>query len=74
MAVLNRNASNLHDCTLYVTLYPDNDCAKSIIQSKMKGVVYWQKKTEEDNPTKAAERMLEWSEINVRFVLATDLY
>jgi len=66
MAVLNRNASSLKDCTLYVTLYPDNDCAKSIIQSKMKSVVYWQQK-KNHHPTEAAKRMLEWSKIPVRF-------
>ena len=70
MAVLNRNAASLKDCTVYVTLYPDNDCAKSIIQSKIKTVVYWLEKKPQDvdNPTKAAKRMLEWSQTNVRSV------
>jgi len=68
MAVLNRNAANLKNCTLYVTLYPDNDCAKSIIQSKIKSVVYWKEKREEDNPTKAAQLMFKWSQMNLRFV------
>lgn len=43
-AILNRNAANLKDCTLYVTLFPCNECAKAIIQSGIKRVVYYSNK------------------------------
>ena len=38
-AILNCN-TDLHGCTLYVTLFPCNECAKAIIQSGIKRVVY----------------------------------
>lgn len=43
-AILNRNAASLAGCTLYVTLYPCNECAKAIIQSGIKRVVYYDNK------------------------------
>ncbi|MDE5584214.1 MAG: dCMP deaminase family protein [Ruminococcus sp.] len=39
-AILNRNSASLDGCTLYVTLFPCNECAKAIIQSGIKKVVY----------------------------------
>ncbi|MBR3630719.1 MAG: dCMP deaminase family protein, partial [Oscillospiraceae bacterium] len=38
-AILNSTAS-LRGCTLYVTLFPCNECAKAIIQSGIRRVVY----------------------------------
>ena len=67
MAVLYRNQANLEGCSIYLTLYPDNDCAKSIIQAKMKIVVYWKDKPCVDNATRAAQSMIRWSGISVRF-------
>ncbi len=42
-AILN-NKSDLEDCILYVTLFPCNECAKVIIQSGIKEVVYLEDK------------------------------
>jgi len=39
-AILNSTRENLKDCTIYVALFPCNECAKSIIQSGIKKVVY----------------------------------
>lgn len=39
-AILNCKGVKLDDTTLYVTLFPCNECAKSIIQSGIKKVVY----------------------------------
>ena len=39
-AILNRPDVSLRDCTLYVTLFPCNECAKAIIQSGIRHVVY----------------------------------
>lgn len=38
-AILNARQS-VEDCTLYVTLFPCNECAKAIIQSGIKKVIY----------------------------------
>ncbi|MCM1506310.1 MAG: dCMP deaminase family protein [Ruminococcus flavefaciens] len=43
-AILNRNSADLKGCTLYVTLFPCNECAKAIIQSGIKRVVYYSNK------------------------------
>ena len=74
MAVLYRNQANLEGCSIYLTLYPDNDCAKSIIQAKMKIVVYWKDKSCVDNATRAAQSMIRWSGISVRFAPARLLF
>ncbi|KJE97002.1 deoxycytidylate deaminase [Capsaspora owczarzaki ATCC 30864] len=39
-AVLNKNASDVKGCTIYVALFPCNECAKIIIQSGIKEVIY----------------------------------
>ncbi len=39
-AILNATTQNLKGCTIYVALFPCNECAKSIIQSGIKKVVY----------------------------------
>ena len=39
-AILNNKGSNLEGSTLYVDLFPCNECAKAIIQSGIKEIVY----------------------------------
>ena len=39
-AILNSHRNDLEGTTLYVTLFPCNECAKAIIQSGIKKVVY----------------------------------
>jgi dCMP deaminase len=41
-AILNKGSSNVKDATLYVALFPCNECAKMIIQAGIKEVVYLQ--------------------------------
>lgn len=43
-AILNSNQMSLKDCTLYVTLFPCNECAKAVIQSGIKKVIYYDDK------------------------------
>lgn len=43
-AILNSNQMSLKDCTLYVTLFPCNECAKAVIQAGIKKVVYYDDK------------------------------
>ncbi len=43
-AILNSSFGSLSGCTLYVTLFPCNECAKAIIQSGIKRVVYYSNK------------------------------
>ena len=39
-AIMNKNSQSLHGATVYVTMYPCNECAKLIIQSGIREVVY----------------------------------
>lgn len=55
-AILNCN-TDLHGCTLYVTLFPCNECAKAIIQSGIKRVIYLDNKYEGTDSIRASEMM-----------------
>ena len=46
-------------CTLYVSLFPCNECAKAIIQSGIRRIVYESDKYADTDSTKASRRMLE---------------
>ncbi|KAK9718234.1 Cytidine and deoxycytidylate deaminase zinc-binding region [Popillia japonica] len=57
-AILNKNAASVKNCTMYVALFPCNECAKQIIQSGIKKVVYVSDKHGHKNSTIASKRML----------------
>lgn len=65
-AILNRNAGSLKDCRLYVTLYPCNECAKAIIQSGIKEVIYCDNKYSDTDSTKAAMMMFRHAGVETR--------
>ena len=56
-AILN-SIKNLHGCVLYVSLFPCNECAKAIIQSGIRKIVYESDKYADSDTTKASKRML----------------
>ncbi|KAF8367004.1 hypothetical protein PRIPAC_84833, partial [Pristionchus pacificus] len=39
-AVMNKNCVDLEGCRLYTTLFPCNECAKIVVQSRVKEVIY----------------------------------
>eukprot|EP01084_Bolivina_argentea_P315504 546610_1 len=39
-AILNKNSADCNQCIIYVSMFPCNECAKIIIQSGIKSVVY----------------------------------
>ena len=67
-AILNtRNGTSaLRGCTLYVTLFPCNECTKAIIQTGIKEVVYISNKYADTTGIKASARMLQLAGIKVR--------
>ena len=65
-AILNRNAGSLKGCRLYVTLYPCNECAKAIIQSGIKEVIYCDNKYAGADNTKAAMMMFHHAGVETR--------
>ena len=58
-AILNCNGKSLKDAKIYVALFPCNECAKAIIQSGIREVVYLSDKYASTAATLASKRMLE---------------
>ncbi|CAL1683539.1 unnamed protein product [Lasius platythorax] len=65
-AVLNKNSSDVKDCTIYVALFPCNECAKVIIQSGIKTVIYMSDKNAHKVETIAAKKMFDAADIKYR--------
>jgi len=57
-AILNAGGRNLNGAKIYVDLFPCNECAKAIIQSGIKEVVYLYDKYADTPATIASKRML----------------
>ncbi len=57
-AILNSPRS-VSGCTIYVSLFPCNECAKAIIQSGIKRIVYESDKYAQTETTQASKKMLE---------------
>ncbi len=64
-AILNSTVS-LKNATLYVTLFPCNECVKLIIQSGIKEIVYMEEKYSGTESDIAAKRMLDAAQIKIR--------
>lgn len=64
-AILNAT-QNLKDCTLYVTLFPCNECTKIIIQSGIKELIYVSNKDEGKDFQIASKLMLEKANVTLR--------
>ena len=64
-AVYNANNST-KNCKLYCTLFPCNECAKTIIQNGIKEVVYESDKYADTPVVKASKKMFELSGVKTR--------
>ena len=64
-AILNATTS-LKDCVLYVTLFPCNECMKSIIQSGIKEIVYEDNKYEGVDFDLASKKMQQAANVKIR--------
>ena len=58
-AILNAHGKSLIGTKIYVALFPCNECAKAIIQSGIREVIYLSNKYSDTDSTKASKRMLE---------------
>ena len=65
-AILNCHGRSLEGATIYVALFPCNECAKAIIQSGIKEVVYLSDKYAHTPATKASRRMLTSAGVKLR--------
>ncbi|CAK6962830.1 deoxycytidylate deaminase-like [Scomber scombrus] len=58
-AIMNKNSADVKGCTIYVTLFPCNECAKLIIQGGIKAVVYLSDRYKDRYSTKVSKKMLD---------------
>lgn len=65
-AILNASGKSLRNARLYVDLFPCNECAKAIIQSGIREVIYLSDKYAETPATLASKRMLRSAGVTVR--------
>lgn len=65
-AILNCAVGSVRDCTVYTTLFPCNECAKAIIQSGIKEVVYMEDKYSSSDSVLASKRMFDTAGVKYR--------
>ena len=58
-AILNCHTASVKGCSVYVTLFPCNECAKAIIQSGIKEIVYAEDKYADTDGVKASKIMFD---------------
>jgi dCMP deaminase len=67
-AILNKNSFDVSGCKMYVALFPCNECAKLIIQSGIREIVYVSDKHHHKDEMKASRRLLEMAKVQWRSV------
>lgn len=65
-AILNSISRDLQGCSIYVALFPCNECAKAIIQSGIREVVYLSDKYAHTDIVKASKLMFAQAGVSLR--------
>jgi dCMP deaminase len=65
-AILNSISRDLSGCSIYVALFPCNECAKAIIQSGIREIIYLSDKYAETDIVKASKMMLDQAGVQYR--------
>ena len=65
-AILNSAGGNVRGCTVYTTLFPCNECAKAIIQSGIKEIIYKSDKYNGTDGNIVAKKMLDYCGVKYR--------
>ena len=65
-AILNSISRDLSGCSLYVVLFPCNECAKAIIQSGIKAVYYKDNKYADSAEVKASMKMFDMAGVSYK--------
>ena len=65
-AILNSPHNDLHGARMYVTLFPCNECAKAIIQSGIKELIYLSDKYHDSHASIASRRMFNMTGVKYR--------
>ena len=67
-AILNKNSADVKGCTLYVALFPCNECAKLIIQSGIQTILYASDKYHDKEEMIASRKLLDMAGVQYRLV------
>lgn len=70
-AILNADIGTLRGTTVYVTLFPCNECTKAIIQTGIAEVIYLDDKYHDTESTVASRRMLDMAGVKYRQYVPT---
>ncbi len=70
-AILNSSTGSVKNSKIYVTLFPCNECAKAIIQSGIKEVVYMEDKYADSEEVIASKRMFDMAGVKYIKYLTT---
>ena len=65
-AILNYTGTTLKNSRIYVALFPCNECAKAIIQSGIKEVIYKEDKYADTDAIKISKKMLKMGGVKIR--------
>jgi dCMP deaminase len=69
-AILNSDRPNLRNCSIYIALFPCNECAKAIIQSGIREVVYLSDKYAHTEAIKASKMMFQQAGVATRQLIS----
>ncbi|CAM9539002.1 unnamed protein product [Sphacelaria rigidula] len=70
-AILNKNSADVKGCSIYVALFPCNECAKLIIQSGIAEVVYLSDKYHHTKSMAASRKLFDLSGVKCRQYVPT---
>lgn len=65
-AIVNKNAADVKGCKMYVVLFPCNECAKLIIQSGIKEIIYLSDKKADKIETRASKKLFKTIGVDYR--------
>jgi dCMP deaminase len=65
-AILNSISRDLSGCSIYVALFPCNECAKAIVQAGISEVVYLDDKYADTDSVKASKQIFGYSGVSLR--------
>ncbi|XP_052608243.1 deoxycytidylate deaminase isoform X4 [Peromyscus californicus insignis] len=73
-AIMNKNSADVKGCSMYVALFPCNECAKLIIQAGIKEVIFMSDKYHDSEETTAARLLFKLAGVTFRVKNMFDLF
>ena len=67
-AILNKNSADIKGCTIYVALFPCNECSKLIIQAGIKEVIFYSDKYHDLPNCQASRKLLNMAGVKFRWL------